>query len=140
MAPDSHRVEPHEELPLAQRECFGLLLKQPHPVLTPELLYAMEAPNATWGLHALTRLLGSEVRAKVIAQLCTHSNRPVAARELARLVSANQTAVSTGARGALAKTLQYGATAHLIRLPTTGTRSDPAMPGRRGVAEFGGHG
>ena len=50
--------------------------------------------GATWGARALSKLFGSEVRAKVIARLCAGAEEPIIGRELARALSANQMAVS----------------------------------------------
>ncbi len=54
----------------------------------------MEAPDTTWGQRALAKLLGSEVRAKVIAWLCTRPEGPAIGRELARSLGVNQMAAS----------------------------------------------
>lgn len=48
----------------------------------------------TWGERALSKVFGSEVRAKVIAQLCAGVEEPIIGRELARVLGSNQMAVS----------------------------------------------
>jgi DNA-binding transcriptional ArsR family regulator len=54
----------------------------------------VDPPCTRWGEQALAQLFGSEVRAKIIAWLCTHAKGPVIGRELARSLGVSQMAVS----------------------------------------------
>jgi len=48
----------------------------------------------TWGERSLVGLFGSEVRARIVAWLCTRAKEPIIGRQLARELGSSRTAVS----------------------------------------------
>jgi len=55
---------------------------------------AMAHRTGTWGERVLVGLFGSEVRARIVAWLCTHGREPIIGRQLARELGSSRTAVS----------------------------------------------
>jgi len=54
----------------------------------------MSKPAASWGQRALSRFLGSEVRARIVAWACARADEPLIGRELGRELGLNAAGVS----------------------------------------------